>query len=107
MAAANLRGQVIANNIANLETPGYRRRDVRFEELLAEALGSDERADATAVRAEIFCPGGPADATGNDVCLEREIGQLIQNGEKHKAYVRVLAKIYQQLDLAMGGAAGA
>ena len=31
--AETLRQKAIANNIANLETPGYRRIDVKFEEL--------------------------------------------------------------------------
>jgi flagellar basal-body rod protein FlgB len=38
--AETLRQKAIANNIANLETPGYRRIDVRFEELLARCLSS-------------------------------------------------------------------
>ena len=38
--AENLRQKVIANNFANVETPGYRRVDVIFEELLAAC--SDE-----------------------------------------------------------------
>ena len=36
--AENLRNKAIANNVANLETPGYRKLDIKFEELLAKAL---------------------------------------------------------------------
>lgn len=38
MDAAVLRQQVAADNIANVNTPGFRRRFVRFEEELARAL---------------------------------------------------------------------
>jgi len=37
--AASLRQQVIANNIANADTPGFKRSDVNFAGVLAEALG--------------------------------------------------------------------
>ena len=38
MDAAMLRANVISNNIANVNTPGYRRVEVKFEEQLREAL---------------------------------------------------------------------
>lgn len=38
LKAANLRQQVYANNIANADTPGFKRSDVRFETMLANAL---------------------------------------------------------------------
>lgn len=39
--AASLRQQVMANNIANVDTPNFKRSDVQFEELLSQAMGSD------------------------------------------------------------------
>ena len=42
--AAWLRNEVISNNIANADTPGYKRQDVDFESQLSKALG---KADAT------------------------------------------------------------
>lgn len=38
--ASWLRNEVIANNIANVDTPGYKRHDVNFEEELERALGN-------------------------------------------------------------------
>lgn len=38
--AAMLRQQTIAHNIANVNTPGYKKIDVRFEEKLKKAMGS-------------------------------------------------------------------
>jgi flagellar basal-body rod protein FlgB len=44
-----LRQKAIANNIANLETPGYWRGDVKFEELLAKAMDSQGNVDVSKV----------------------------------------------------------
>ena len=37
--ASWLRNEAISNNIANADTPGYKRQDVAFESVLKEALG--------------------------------------------------------------------
>ena len=37
--ASWMRENVITNNIANIDTPGYKRRDVDFESVLQKALG--------------------------------------------------------------------
>lgn len=39
--ASWLRNEVISNNLANIDTPGYKRQDVDFESVLKEALGTD------------------------------------------------------------------
>ncbi len=40
--ASALRNQLIANNIANQDTPGYKRQDVNFEDQLKTALRSSK-----------------------------------------------------------------
>jgi len=100
--AETLRQKAIANNIANLETPGYRRIDVKFEELLAKCLRSSGEFDLSEVEAEIYRPKQtPVKSNGNDVSLEAEIGQMIKNTLRHKAYIRLLNKKYNQIELAM------
>jgi flagellar basal-body rod protein FlgB len=100
--AETLRQKAIANNIANLETPGYRRIEVRFEELLARCLRSNEEFDLSQIEAEIYQPKQtPVKSNGNDVNLEAEIGQMIKNTLRHKAYIRLLGRKYKQIDLAM------
>lgn len=37
--ASWLRNDAISNNIANVDTPGYKRQDVEFESVLKKALG--------------------------------------------------------------------
>ena len=100
--AEALRQKAIANNVANAETPGYRRIDVRFAELLAKAVSSSEVIDFDEIGGQIFLPKDtPVNSNGNDVALEREIGQMVKNTIRHTAYVRLLKKKYNQMELAM------
>lgn len=100
--AETLRQKAIANNIANLETPGYRRVDVKFEELLARCLRSSGEFDLSEVEAQIYQPKQtPVKSNGNDVNLEAEVGQMIKNSLRHKAYIRLLSKKYAQIALAI------
>jgi flagellar basal-body rod protein FlgB len=101
--AETLRQKAIANNIANLETPGYRRVDVKFEELLARCLRSSGEFDLSEVEAQIYKPKQtPVNSNGNDVNFEAEIGQMIKNTLRHKTYIRLLSKKYNQIELAIG-----
>lgn len=100
--AESLRQKAIANNIANLETPGYRRIDVKFEELLAKCLSSSEEFDLSEIEAQIYRPKQtPVKSNGNDVNWEAEVGQMIKNTLRHKAYIRLLSKKYSQIELAI------
>ena len=101
LQAAGLRGKVLSHNVANLHTPGYRRGEVRFEELLAKAMAGGGDLDMRDVRPEVVRPGNTAvDPTGNDVDLNVEIGQMIENGEQTRVMLRSLAKLYSQVELA-------
>ncbi|HUS71997.1 MAG TPA: flagellar basal body rod protein FlgB [Sedimentisphaerales bacterium] len=101
--AESLRQRAIANNIANLETPGYRRIDVKFEELLAKALNSPGVVDMSEVEPQIHQPKQtPIKSNGNDVSLEGEVGQMVKNTLRYKAYIRLLNKKYSQIELAIG-----
>jgi flagellar basal-body rod protein FlgB len=100
--AQTLRQKAVANNIANLETPGYRRIGVKFEELLAKCLRSNEDFDLSDIEAELYRPKNtPVKSNGNDVNLEAEIGQMIKDTLRYKAYIRLLGKKYSQIDQAI------
>jgi flagellar basal-body rod protein FlgB len=100
--AESLRQKTIASNIANLETPGYRRIDVRFEELLDKALDSAGTVDLSEIEPELHRPKQtPVKSNGNDVNLETEVGELVKNTLRHKAYIRVLNKKYKQIESAL------
>jgi flagellar basal-body rod protein FlgB len=101
--AESLRQRAITSNIANLETPGYRRIDVKFEELLAKCVKSGDAVDLGKITPEIYRPEKtPVKSNGNDVNYETEVGQMIRNTIRHRAFVRLLAKKYNQIELAVG-----
>jgi flagellar basal-body rod protein FlgB len=102
LRAEGLRQQAIASNVANLKTPGYRRIDVRFEELLAKALDSADAVDLTEIEPQIHEPRAtPVNSNGNDVSLEAEVGEMVKNSLRHTTYVRLLNKRLAQIELAM------
>lgn len=101
--AEGIRQQTIASNIANIETPGYRRLDVRFEELLDRAMRSNNRTDPRDIEPQVYQPGNtPIRSNGNDVNMEAEIGEMLKNSLRHTAYVRLLRKKLSQMEIAMG-----
>jgi flagellar basal-body rod protein FlgB len=101
--AEALRQKTIANNVANIQTPGYRRLDVKFKDVLAQALeSSDKGINFDEVVPEVFQPNQtPVKSNGNDVNLEMEVGQMVDNSLRYKTLIRLLDKKYQQIDLAM------
>jgi flagellar basal-body rod protein FlgB len=100
--AESLRQRTIANNVANLETPGYRSLNVKFEKLLAKALQSQQGLDGDEVEAEVYRANEtPLKPNGNDVSLEAEVGKMIKNSLRHKAYIRLLGKKYRQIETAI------
>jgi flagellar basal-body rod protein FlgB len=96
------RQKAIANNMANLNTPGYKRVDVKFNDILAQKIAQGEDVDDSQAELEIF---QPLDTTvkpdGNDVSLDTEVGELVKNSLRHKAYTRLLARTYRNLDTAI------
>ena len=102
LRAEALRQQAVANNVSNLQTPGYRRLDVRFEQLLSKAIDSGGEIDLEEIELELFQPKNTAvNPNGNDVNLEAETGELIKNSLRQKAFVRLLSKKYSQIDQAI------
>lgn len=107
--AVVLRHEAIASNIANVETPGYRRLDVGKDffteltrELKGEQGGDPSRLtprlqidpDATAIRPD-----------GNTVKLEDELLELNRNALAHEFASEVVSRSIKQLKLAITGRA--
>ena len=103
LKGTSLRSKAIANNIANVHTPGYKRQTVEFEKLLASAIESNDSHKLGKFQPEITQPGNtPIGEYGNDVVMETEIGEMIKNSTMHKVYTKLLTKTYQQMEMAMG-----
>jgi flagellar basal-body rod protein FlgB len=102
LRAANLRQTVIANNIANMATPGFRRHAVPFEKVFAEALAKGEPIPTEGLLRRLHRPmDGPVNDNGNDVHLETEVAGLVRNGLLYKTYARLLGRMYEQVERAM------
>ncbi len=104
------RQEVIAGNIANAETPGYRARRVVFEESLREALSAapQRRQEALSkVNIEVVTAGtAPLRRDGNNVDLEAELIALGDNSLRYKLLTKLLHKKLQMLHEAIKGGAG-
>ena len=89
---AVLRHRVIANNIANVNTPGYRRHIVHFKDELAKAVASGDTQRLAALRPEVrVSHDGPFRADGNNVNAERELADLMKNALVHRTCTELLS----------------
>lgn len=101
MSAATERGRVIASNVANSNTPGYRRQTVQFESLLSSALATGEtdlRAIAPERREDFVTPMG---ADGNNVTLELELTADRQNRLLYDTYAAILQSHFDLMKAAV------
>jgi flagellar basal-body rod protein FlgB len=102
LKAETMKQQAMANNVANIQTPGYRRIDVQFEKLLAKAIESGDEVDAEDIEPLLYQPKNTAvNPNGNDVNLENEIGEMVKNSLRYKAFVRLMNKKFSQIDEAV------
>jgi flagellar basal-body rod protein FlgB len=119
MDAYALRQRVIASNIANITTSGYRARSVEFEEQLSAALGSAP-SGLTATNAQHLSPsgGGPGsirptvvdsqgladNASGvNNVDVDHEMAELAKNQIRFKFSARLIADTFRGLQKSIRG----
>lgn len=92
---ASARQKTIANNIANVETPGYKRSYVSFEEELQRVL---DQKSGLAVREGLrnLTPTtqvdtiSPSRADGNNVSIDVEISDMAKTSLKYKAATTLL-----------------
>jgi flagellar basal-body rod protein FlgB len=99
--------EAVFRNIANANTPNYRRVQVSFEQLL-EAAQLDSRvrrfkALEKAVPELTTDQDTPAGANGNNVTLEKELTDLQRQMLLHEFAVRVAAGKYQGMRTAIAG----
>lgn len=105
MSVAQDNHRIIAQNIANADTPGYRATNMDFDATLREAVGGRGRISLRNTRpqhlqASIYRPisksfSSIAKNDGNMVDLEMQIANLSENTGKHNLYATILAKQFQ------------
>lgn len=87
--AAMKRQRVIAKNLANVDTPGFKAKELRFSRDLKEALA--EGGPAGDVPMEVVEREGPAKPDGNTVDLDRELSDLSENALSYQTLVTLVA----------------
>ena len=81
------RQKAITNNLANMNTPGYRRKDVRFADELLKAIRKGRDADAAGTEIEYYQTLNTAlNENNNDVSLDGEVGEMVKNNLQFKLY---------------------
>ncbi len=88
MSGALLRQTVLANNLANANTAGFKRSDVDFQTTLADALDTG-RAPSSVAFAPQQDTSTAMTADGNNVDIDTEMADLAQNGEEYNALAAV------------------
>jgi len=103
ISGATLRNAVLANNVANVDTPGFQPSDVDFHAALKGAIAGG----SSAIGQVQFSPetsGAPVAlrADGNGVDAEAESAKLAENGLELSALVQVAGARVQIMKTAMG-----
>jgi flagellar basal-body rod protein FlgB len=104
-----LRQQAISSNIANVNTPGYKRLDVSatFQNAYSDALtrlSQGESVDDMPPQSiETAAVQGPARPDGNTVQIEQEMVGMAQNSAKYEFAGQMLSTNYHQLKYAITG----
>jgi len=97
MSASSKRAEVIANNIANQNTPGFKRRVLAFEELLTKALDRGGR-DLLSIEPQLTVDeASPQGSDGNNVNIELEMDAMRQNRLMYETYASILASRFEVL----------
>ncbi|MFZ5639095.1 MAG: flagellar basal body rod protein FlgB [Bacillota bacterium] len=117
--AASMRNSVIADNLANVDTPGFKRSEVKFEDELARALNKSGGITGRRTH-EKHLPIGVQPATevaprlevqhdtsmrndGNNVDIDREMAALAKNTILYNALVQQISGEFQKLKSVISG----
>jgi flagellar basal-body rod protein FlgB len=100
VAGLSTRQQVTANNIANLETPGFTASTVAFEASLADAVAAGDPSQATiATHASPDLPG----INGNNVSLDTEVVTATKTGLQEQLLTGALTSKYGLISTVLKG----
>lgn len=110
--AAATRHDIISNNIANVNTPGYKRKDIRFETELKHAFAHSDKDSVDArvknLDLEALTPETYTDYAelsyhydGNNVDIDTENAILAKNEIKYNGIIDSINKDFSNLKLVM------
>ena len=101
--ASILRHQALASNLANVETPGYKRLDLPadFVKELAARVRSGASAPTPSLTEDFAAPSQRKD--GNNVLLDSELMSMNRNSAEYDALTEFVSGSIKQLRLAVTG----
>ncbi len=104
------RNSIISNNIANVDTPGYKRKDINFESYLQSAVagGSSLDDEIAGVDLEALTPNTYTDYAnvsyrldGNNVDIDTENTELAKNQIKYYTMLDSITQEFSRLKSVM------
>lgn len=105
--AVDLRQHAIANNLANLETPGYKRVDLAptFQAELDRACQSGDAQQLSTLTPTLATDSSAVSSSpdGNTVNLENELMQMNQNAMTNALETQLVSGMLQRMRLAITG----
>jgi flagellar basal-body rod protein FlgB len=105
--AANTRNTLISNNIANVATPNYKRKDIDFESVLQAELAGEKSLDKAVASANqdlsVLDPQVYTDNSslsyrtdGNNVDIATEEAYLAENQIRYQALVDLMSQEFSR-----------
>lgn len=103
---------LISSNISNIDTPGYKAKDIDFKGALRAALGTSDglalrtthrghigpnKEDIRGLQAEPFVEPDAAKSNGNNVNIDKEMMKLAENQISYNASIQVFSKRHSTL----------
>lgn len=101
---ANLRQRVIAQNVSNVNTPGYRDLSVTFEDAFGRLIAQGNLKAAKQLKPKVVEGlGGASRADGNNVDIDQQMGLLTKNSLLFRTYAQLLATELNTMRTAISG----
>ncbi len=97
------RQRVIASNVSNIDTPGYRARDLSFEEVLNVDVGMDQVDRTMNWNQELVTMDDEVpDQDGNTVSLEIQMAKMSSNMLRFRSLSELLSRRIGMVKFAAG-----
>lgn len=95
--------RVVSQNIANVNTPGYKTKRLEFEQLIQQLQSSDSKNSAQEPLPVKDLAGLVDRVDGNNVNLEKEVAELKKNALEFQAFSHLLASRVSTMRRAISG----
>lgn len=104
MDLLSARQKLVASNIANADTPGYRTKDIDFQSEFQSAIASGAPGQTPQV---IETPGLKIKNDGNNVSLDRESRLLSENAIRFSLAAQLVKNRFKDITAAIQGGTSA